>query len=226
MLLTIFLRTVFFFIFLLIALRIMGKREISHLSPFDFVVSIMIAESAVLAIENPEKPLLAGIIPVVTLVIGQILLAVLTMKNQKLRRLASGSPSIVISNGKIDQKELKRLRYNIDDLLAQLRQVNIINIHEVEFAILETSGKLSIIPKSQFRALRPKDLGIETQYEGLPATLIEDGKLDIHLLKRQNLDMAWLTNELGKQGVKDYHQIFLATLDTQGNLYVEKKEQN
>lgn len=226
MLLTIFLRTVFFFIFLLIALRIMGKREISHLSPFDFVVSIMIAESAVLAIENPEKPLLAGIIPVVTLVIGQILLAVLTMKNQKLRRLASGSPSIVISNGKIDQKELKRLRYNIDDLLAQLRQVNIINIHEVEFAILETSGKLSIIPKSQFRALRPKDLGIETQYEGLPATLIKDGKLDIHLLKRQNLDMAWLTNELGKQGVKDYHQIFLATLDTQGNLYVEKKEQN
>lgn len=226
MLLTIFLRTVFFFIFLLIALRIMGKREISHISPFDFVVSIMIAESAVLAIENPEKPLLAGIIPVVTLVIGQILLAVLTMKNQKLRRLASGSPSIVISNGKIDQKELKRLRYNVDDLLAQLRQVNIINIHEVEFAILETSGKLSIVPKSQFRALRPKDLGVETQYEGLPATLIADGKLDIHLLKRQNLDMAWLTNELGKQGIKDYHQVFLATLDTQGNLYVEKKEQN
>jgi len=144
-----FFRTLFMYFFILMVMRLMGKREIGKLSVFDLVVSIMIADLAVIFIENGDQPVIQGILPIVTLMVTQIALSYLSLKNQTVRHLVDGKPAVLIEDGKIREKEMARNRYNLDDLMAQLREKNIDNIADVEFAILETSGKLSVFPKEE-----------------------------------------------------------------------------
>ena len=137
-----------------------------------------------------------------------------------------GNPSIVVRNGKLDINELTKARYNINELLEQLRVKGYANIADVEFAILETSGNLSVIPKSQKRPATPADLNIDTQYEGLPVPLVLDGKIQYDNLAEVNLSAAWLVNELAKFSITDVKDVFIASLDTQGKLFFQtRKEQ-
>lgn len=142
-------RTVFVYLIVYLVIRIMGKREVGKLSIFDLVISIIIAEIAVFVIEDVNKPLADGIIPIATLVFIQIGMAYLSLKSQKVRQLLEGSPSFVIKHGKLDREEMRRQRYNLDDLMLQLRQSRITNVADVEFAILETTGKLTVIEKKR-----------------------------------------------------------------------------
>lgn len=142
-------RTVLLYVVVLIIFRVMGKREIGELSILDLVVFIMIAEMAVMAIENPKDPLLYSILPMLTLLIIQIGLAIWSLKSNRMRNFIDGKPSIIIENGKINEHEMKRQRYNFNDLLVQLRDKNIKNVADVEFAILESSGRLSVFEKDQ-----------------------------------------------------------------------------
>lgn len=141
--------TVLMYIFIFLSMRIMGKREIGKLSVFDLTISIMIAEIAVFVIEDMERPIYDGFVPMATLVLIQVLVAQLSLKSRKLRLLVDGKPSILISDGKLHRGEMRKQRYNIDDLLMQLRGQNIDSPADVEFAILETSGQLTVIEKNK-----------------------------------------------------------------------------
>ncbi|WP_456273912.1 DUF421 domain-containing protein [Bacillus sp. AK031] len=191
--LIIIVRTIFLYAVILFIFRLMGKREIGELSLLDLVVFIMIAEMAVLAIEEPSSALVNTLLPMAVLMLIQILTAFLSMKSKKFREIVDGKPIVLISHGKIDEKAMKRQRYNFDDLLLQLREKDISNLADVEFAILEPSGTLSVIKKE------------ENQGEGsLTLPLILDG-----IIQRNHLDMIgknefWLRKRLRE---KNYHHL-------------------
>jgi len=144
--LVMFFRALILYALVVTGIRIMGKRQVGELQPFELVVTIMIAELASVPMENTGTPLLNGIVPILALLLAEVFISYITLKSERARTIVCGSPSIVIQNGKIVQRELARLRYNVNDLLEQLREKNIVNVSDVEFAILETNGQLSVIP--------------------------------------------------------------------------------
>lgn len=222
MLLTI-IRTAILFLILVIALRVMGKRQVGQLQPYELAITITIADLAVVPMESTAFPLISGIVPIFVLVILGVLLSYVSLKSIKMRGIICGRPSIIIQNGKIVEQELTGLRYDINDLLEQLRIKNVPNVADVEFAILETSGSISVIPKSQKRPLNPEDMNIPTKYEGIPMTLIIDGHVLQENLNRINLNAQWLQGELDKFGINDLKKVLFASLDTNGNLFYQIK---
>lgn len=182
-------RTIVLYFIILVIFRLMGKREIGELSILDLVVSIMIAEIAVLAIENVKDKLLHTIVPIVVLMIIQVSLAFISLKSQKIRQLLDGKPTIIIKQGKIDERAMRSQRYNFDDLLMQLRENNIDRISDVSYAILESSGKLSIVKKKT-----NKDKQMET-------SLIVDGVIQNEHLDRIGKDKHWLEKKFSKKRI-------------------------
>jgi uncharacterized membrane protein YcaP (DUF421 family) len=222
-LLLVIIRTLILYIAVVVVMRIMGKREIGQLQPFELVVALMVADLAAIPMEDTGIPLLSGIIPIIILMAAQVTISYISMKSEKARGIICGKPSVLVANGKLVESELEYLRYNINDLLEQLRSKNYPNLADVEFAILETNGQLSVIPKSQKRALQPEDLQINTKYEGMPMTLVIDGRVNKENLRKVNLSEDWLRTELGKFGVSDLKKVFFASLDTAGKLFYQLK---
>ncbi len=216
-------RTLILFAVVVIGLRLMGKRQIGQLQPYELVIVIMLSALAAIPMENTGIPLASGLFPIFTLIVAQVAISYVCLKSERARSVVCGTPSVLIENGKIVEKELARLRYNINDLLEQLRAKNTPNVADVEFAILETSGELSIIPKSQKRPLMPADINLSTVYEGLPVTLIIDGYLFKKNLAKINLDENWLTTELQKLGINSCREVLFASLDTEGKLFYQVK---
>lgn len=217
-------RTAILYLAVVLAMKAMGKRQVGQLQPFELVVVITISAMAAIAMEDVGVPLVNSIIPIITVMVLQVILSLINLKSEKARGIICGKPSIVVENGKIVEEELRRLRINVNDLLEQMRSKNYFNIADVEYAIFETNGQLSVIPKSQKRAVQPEDLQIETKYEGLPTTLIIDGKVNYNNLKKINLDENWLKTELSKFGINDIREVFFASLDTLGNLFFQTKK--
>lgn len=218
-----FVRALILYAFVVIVMRVMGKRQLGEMQPFELVVALMIADLASIPMENSGKPLLSGIVPITALALSQLALSWLTMKSERIRAIVCGSPSILIENGKINYKEMEKQRMNLNDLLEQLRAKDVPNIADVEFAILETGGQLNVIPKSQKRPVTPADLNIATSYEGIPVTLIMDGHIHHQNLKKANLDIAWLHKQLEDRSLKARDIIF-ASMDTNGNLEIQVRE--
>jgi uncharacterized membrane protein YcaP (DUF421 family) len=173
---------------------------------------------------NTGIPLINGIVPILTLLIAQLALSFIGIKSTKARAIICGRPSILVENGKIKEAQLRKEMYTLNDLLEQLRIKNISNIADVEFAILETNGQLSIIPKSQKRPVNAQDLNIPTQYEGLPLDLVIDGNINYDNLKFSGLDTNWLMQKLSSFGVYSVKDVLFASLDSEGNLYYQVKE--
>ncbi|NMB25226.1 MAG: DUF421 domain-containing protein [Firmicutes bacterium] len=219
-------RTLIFYAVLLFLLRIMGKREIGSLSPFDLVVTIMIAELAALPMENPDVTLVDGLVPILTLTVAEIVVSYATLKSESLRILLTGSPSIIIRGGELIESEMRRVRYNLSDLMLQLRLKGVSNIADVEVAILETNGELSVILKSQYRPVVPADLDIETEYEGLPLILIVDGVVNQFNLKQAGVTDEWLAARLKERGIDSTTDVLVASLDTVGRLFVQRKNRS
>jgi len=218
-------RTLFMYFFVLVVLRLMGKREIGKLSIFDLVVSIMMAEIAVMVIEDTEKPLLKGVVPILVLMVTQISLSYLTLKSKRIRDLVDGEPAILIANGKIQDQEMAKQRYSIDDLLIQLREKNIQNIADVEFAILEASGKLSVFPKPFHQPITKGDLKLQgDNYNGLPIALVADGQILVKNLLLIQKDEQWLIRELSQRGYPDIDGIYFASIDHKGNFFIDVKD--
>ncbi|MEC0225604.1 DUF421 domain-containing protein [Paenibacillus alba] len=222
--LTIFLRTVLVYFVVFLMLRLMGKREIGKLSLFDLVISIMIAEIAVFVVEDSSKPLLDGLIPMGTLVLIQIFIAFIALKSRTLRLMFDGKPSVIISKGTIDREEMKKHRYNLDDLMLQLRQNKIMNVADVEFAVLEPSGKLSVVEK----AMKESSAEVETpkgviRYEGLPLALIMDSKVQDDNLEKIGKTRFWLKNQLQLKGVRDFKEVFYCSIDHRGRIFLDRK---
>ncbi len=218
-----FFRTLILYVLVIISMRLMGKRQLGQLQPFELVVAIMFSELAAVPMQDTRIPLAHGIIPIITLLIAQMALSLITLKSIKARTIIDGKPRILIENGKIREEAFRNEMFTFNDLMEQLRIKNVPNIADVEFAILETNGQLSIIPKSQSRPVTPKDLNIQTGYEGMPLDMIVDGHIVYEHLKKANLDENWLMAELEKYNVRDVKNVLFACLDPQGNLYLQKK---
>ncbi|MBU9720693.1 MULTISPECIES: DUF421 domain-containing protein [Bacillaceae] len=206
-------RTIVIYIVILLVFRLMGKREIGELSVVDFVVSIMLAELAVISIENVETPMARQIVPMILLMGIQISLAFISLKSEKLRKFIDGSPSVIIRKGEIDEKEMRKQRYNFDDLMMQLRQNNVKYLSDVEFAILEPSGDLSVVKKEP---------GTDpTKGSFLPLPLILDGKIQNDHLKQLGKTQLWLRQELRKRGFREVKHISYCALDKNDELFVD-----
>jgi len=221
----VFTRTLILYVIVVVVMRIMGKRQIGQLQPFELAIAIMISELAAVPMQNTGIPLINGIIPILTLLVAQLALSFVSLKSIKARALVCGTPKILIENGKINESNLRSEMYTMNDLLEQLRIGNTPNIADVEFAILETNGQLSIIPKSQKRPVNPEDLQMPTEYEGLPLDLIVDGYVITKNLVKAGLDENWLKQELNKLGVPNPKNILFASLDSSGKLYFQNKHQ-
>lgn len=237
-------RTLLMYFTALLVMRIMGKREIGELSIFDIVISVMVAEIAVIAIEDSKRPLYDGFVPLITLLFIQIITARLSLRYRKLRLWFDGNPSVIIRKGKINRNEMKKLRYNLDDLLAQLRGAKIDSIADVEFAVLETSGQLSVLEKDSADASeqtreQTKDqtktsknealaasLASKIKYEELPFSLIMDGRVNDKNLRIIGKTRSWLKNQILAEGVKDFKDIFYCSLDHKGEIYINTKDEH
>lgn len=232
-------RTILMYFIVYGAIRIMGKREIGKLSMFDLVVSIMLAEIAAFVIEDTDKPLYHGIVPMVTVLVVQIGMAFLSLKSRRLRLMIDGKPTVLISKGTLHRDEMRKQRYNLDDLLLQLREQNIDSIGEVEFAILETTGKLTVIPmnnsssgqsnsSSQNNMKKPRQDKVDgfqnIKYEGLPLPLIMDGKVQDQNLELIQKTRFWLKNQIQQKGVLDFKDVFICSIDHNGKVFVSLKD--
>lgn len=187
-------RTILLYVILWSIFRLMGKREIGELSLLDLIVSLMIAEMAVIGIESTKDPILHSVIPMVLLMGIQYMLALLSLKSKKLREIIDGRPTVIINKGKIDEHAMRKQRYNLDDLLMQLREKSVKNLADVEFAILEPSGELSVLAKDQNQSK-----GMPTDYS-IDLPLVLDGEVQQEHLKQINKTEFWLRSELKKLG--------------------------
>ena len=211
--LIIFFRTLILYIAVVVSLRIMGKRQLGELQPSELVVAIMISDLASVPMQDIDIPLLTGIIPVITLIMAEVLLSFIALKSKWARKVISGEPSIVIYNGKIIEKELRKLRFNLDDLISELRFNGSADIRDVEVAVVETSGKLSIIQKQNASA-----------GENVPFMVISDGSINEEEVKRSGRTISSIKKELEKQGIKSIKKVFIASISDDGSMFVQEKE--
>ena len=172
-----FFRSIFLYIIVLIVMRLMGKREIGQLQPFELAISIMIADLATIPMADTGIPIGNGIIPILGLLVMHLLISLINLKSIKLREIICGKPRILIYRGKIQEEALIKERFTINELQERIRSQNIVNLGDVEYAILETSGQITVIEKPNKRQATPEDFGIMPEYEGIPYDLIVDGKI-------------------------------------------------
>jgi uncharacterized membrane protein YcaP (DUF421 family) len=201
----------------------MGKQQMAQLTFFDYIVGITIGSIAATLSVQVNENTISTFTGMATWTILAIVLAFIGMHNVKLRKVIDGQATVVIQNGKILEDNLKTIRIPIDELISELRSQSVFNIVDVEFALFEPSGKLSIQKKSDKQPLTPSDMNIAVQYDGLPSNLIMDGVLQTDTLNSLNLSKAWLYGQLEKQNLHDVTDISLAQLDTKGKLYVDLK---
>ena len=203
-------RTVFFYFVVVFAYRVMGKREISQLQVIDLIVSILMAELIAISIENMDDPIYLALVPIVALVIIEIVLAKISLKSKKINDVMTGKPSLIILNGKLNFKELIKCRYSLDNILLELRQKSIKSISDVEYAFLETNGKLSIF---KYNYLKTK-----TDY---PMPVIIEGKIELDTLKYINKNKTWVLDKLHKKQIK-LEEVFYSFYKN-NKLYIIKK---
>lgn len=216
-------RTAVLYLIVVLLIRLMGKRQVGELQPSELVVTILISELASIPMQDLSRPVSNGVTAILVLVILELLLSVITLKIPPLRRLFSGKPAIVISDGKIDQQMMKRLRYSIDDLLEGLRTDGCFCIEDVHYAILETNGTLSVMLKKSAEAPTRSEMNINHMDCGLPITIISDGKLQKKAVQTHNVDMGKVYERLKEErlAVKD---VFLMTGDSTNEYVIIKKE--
>jgi uncharacterized membrane protein YcaP (DUF421 family) len=220
----VFFRTVLIYFVVFLVLRLMGKREVGKLSLFDLVISIMIAEIAVFVLEDSNKPLIEGLVPMGTLVLIQMLIAFITLKSRRIRLFFEGKPSILIEKGLLNREEMKKQRYNLDDLLLQLRQQNVRDVADVEFAILEPTGKLSVIEKASREGESGKcEPDSKIRYAELPVPLIMDGKVQDDQLEKIGQTRFWLKSQLQAKGIFDFKEVFFCSIDHRGHIFLNRK---
>lgn len=218
-----FFRSIVLYILVLIVMRLMGKREIGQLQPFELAIAIMIADLASIPMTEIGIPIYYGIVPILGLLMMHMFISFLNMKSINAREILCGRPSILIYRGKIIEKELKKQRFTINELEERLRGNDVFNIGDVEYAILETSGQVTVIQKPEKRNVTPEDLNINPDYEGIPYDLVVDGKVMTENLKELGKNYKWLEKQTEKFNIKP-EEALVVTLDAKGQIFCQKKE--
>ena len=219
-----FIRTIIIYLVITAALRIMGKRQIGELSPAEFIITILVSEFASIPLQDAKIPLYRGIIPILTLISLEIVMSSIFLKSRVFRKIAIGRISILIENGNLNQKEMRKLRLTLDELLEELRLKGFIDIKEVKYAILESNGELSVFPFSKDAPATKSDLGIEKESTYLPHTIISDGLFIKSEAQKLNLKRNDIEKELTSYGVSSISDVFLMQADGNGGFLVIPKE--
>ena len=217
-------RTLILYIFIITALRLMGKRQISDMQPSELVVTLVVSDIASLPMQNTSQPLLSGMIPVMVLVGLEILTSVLMMKSRTVRKLVCGNPVVVIEDGRLLQKQMKRLRMTNSDLMEQLRQQNVFSLNDVQYCIVETNGALSILEKPEKRVPNAEEAGVTIRDNKPEAVVVSDGKLLKEGLSLCQKDERKVINILSENHIP-INSVFLMTMDGSGAYRIIRKEE-
>ena len=217
-------RSIVLYLIIVIGIRLLGKHQVSELEPAEFVLALIIADVASVPMQDYGIPLLMGVIPIITLLCLSMILSVLTLKSLKIRALLAGVPSILVRNGQVDQKELRRTRMTMDEVLEELRLQGYTDLTAVRYAVLETNGQLSILPYARTQPPSAEAMDIPVVDAGLPLVLINDGRLISANLDRCGLDKRWLEKQLKQHGVSNVRDVFLLTVDEEKQTYFIGKD--
>lgn len=216
-------RTILLYSIVVLVMRLMGKRQIGELQPYEFVITIMISDLASLPMQDQRYPLLQGIVPIITLLFLKTLITQIELKIQSARNILDGSPCILIYNGKINYDALKKQQINLDELFEELRLAKCYNLNEIQYAILENSGQLSILPKNYNNNNSSNSSSAKTSNSKLilPKILVADGKINKNSITSMNKDSEWIMNTLKKHGIDNIDNILIAMYDTEGKFFVQ-----
>ncbi len=219
-----FIRTIILYLLIIVGIRLMGKRQVGELEPSELVLALIIADLAAVPMQDFGIPLLTGIIPIFTLLSVTMIISVLTMKSVRFRALLCGRPSIIVENGKVHQREMKKNRFTVDELMEELRMKGITDLSTVKYAILETNGQISVLPYANQLPVTAEQMNVTPEDVGLPLVIINDGRVLDHNLKTRGLNREWLHKQLDERHVRHTEDIYLLTVDEQNRVYFVVKE--
>ena len=217
-------RTVILYLLIILGIRLMGKRQVGELEPSELVLDLIIADLAAVPMQDFGIPLLSGVLPILTLLCLTMILSVLTMRSVRFRAVLCGRPSVIVKDGRVDQREMRRNRFTVDELHEELRAQGITDLNAVKYAILETSGRVSVLLKAAEQPVTAGQMGLSPREPGLPVVLINDGRLMEKSLRAQGLDLNWLEQRLTEHGVCSPSQVFLLTVDEAGSVCFVARE--
>ena len=216
-------RTVILYLLIIVGIRLMGKRQIGQLEPSELVLSLVIADIAAVPMQDFGIPLLMGVIPILTLLCLSTILSVLTVKSIRFRALLCSRPSVVVKDGKILIPEMVKNRFTVDELMEELRVSGVTDLSKVKYAVLETTGRISVVPVAEEQPVTAKDLGLTVAEPGLPLILISDGHILHRNLRARGLSLNWLNQQLAGRQMKA-GEVFLLTVDENDRIYCAPKE--
>ena len=215
----VFIRTALLYALVIFTMRLMGKRQIGELQPYEFVITIMISDLAALPMQDTRFPLLLGVIPIVTLLLLKILLSLIELKSQKARKIIDGEPTILVYNKQINYSALKKQQINIDELMEELRLLGYFDLSNIQYAILENNGRLSVLPSNQSSSSSSSNNQSPSSKKEplLPKILVSDGKINTNTLTSINKDEEWISNVLKNHNINSIKDVVIAMYDTTGN---------
>jgi len=219
-----FARAIILYIIIIVGIRLMGKRQVGELEPSELVLSLIIADLASVPMQDYGIPLLAGVVPILTLLSITMILSVLTMKSVRFRALLCGRPSIVVRDGLVDQKEMRKCRLTVDELLEELRCKGYTDLAAVKYAVLETNGQLSILPYANQKPPTARQMKVSVEEGGLPLVVVSDGRVLDHNLRALGHDRAWLDKQLRRRDCAGPEGVFLLLVDQSDAIYLARKE--
>jgi uncharacterized membrane protein YcaP (DUF421 family) len=219
-----FIRTIIIFLAIIVSMRLMGKRQLGELEPSELVVTVLISDITSHPLENVGTPLLYGLIPIFTLLCCEILISGATVKSIRFRRFICGAPSIIIDSGRINQEEMRKNRFTVDELMVELRKNGILDIATVKHAILETDGSLSILPYTSEAPVTPKQMALGVREDEYPVIVVSDGRVISENLRVLGKDEKWLDRELRSKGISSPRQVYIMCADCENKVYIAKKE--
>ena len=218
------LRTAILYLLVILGIRLMGKRQIGELEPSELVLSLLIADLAAVPMQDFGIPLLMGVAPILTLLCLSAILSVLTVKSIRFRAVLCGRPTVVVAEGKVLPAQMRKNRFTVDELMEELRSAGITDLRAVKYAVLETTGRVSVLPYAGEQPPSAKALGLKAREPGLPVTVISDGRVLDKSLARLGLGRGWLEKELMARGASSPSQVYLLTVDELGRVYYIPRE--
>ena len=219
----ILIRAVILYFLVIFSVRLMGKRQLGELQPSELVITILVSNIATLPLEDTDIPVIVGVTPILSLVCFEVVVSWLILKFQPLRKIISGSPKIVISNGKVDRKVLQELRFSVDDLMTSLRGRDIFDLSEVQFAIVETTGSISVMKKQPKDSPDREDMGVQAECSDPPMVIVSDGEVHETALRSLGFDKNFAENTAKKAGLR-LKEVFIMTADSSGKCFIAEME--
>ena len=218
-------RSIIIYLFVLIVIRLMGKRQVGEMQPFEFVITLIIADLACIPMAELAVPLVHGLVPIFSLLILHFFICFLSRKSMKIRYLISGRPAVVVSPNGINYNQLKKLNMTLDDLIEAMRGCDVFNFEDIAYAIVETNGNLCVIKKASVEPATREDLGVKIEQNALPVNIIMDGKIMKENVAMVNIDNKFIDECLKKANIKRIKDVLLFTLDNNGNCFIQSKLQ-